>query len=68
MKDVRILILLACATAWFAAAVPIQAESCCQKAKKDRMTCAHKCCIEAAKAKKSCQQCNKKKETKEEKK
>ncbi len=36
--------------------------SCCAKAEKKGEACAHPCCVEAAKEKKVCEKCNKKKE------
>ena len=35
---------------------------CCDDAKKAGKECAHKCCVEATKAKKVCEKCNPKKE------
>lgn len=68
MKSIKILTLLACTIAWFAATANVQAETCCEKAKKAGKACAHKCCVEAAKNKKTCEKCNPKKEDKGDKK
>lgn len=41
-------------------------KSCCEKAKADGKECAHKCCVEAAKAGKACEKCSGKKDEKHE--
>ncbi|MEW6158017.1 MAG: hypothetical protein AB1813_11325 [Verrucomicrobiota bacterium] len=68
MKNLRKLLSLLCLVT-ITSALSIQAETCCQKAKKAGKACDHKCCVEAAKNKKSCEKCNpKKEENKQEKK
>ena len=64
MKSLRILTVITCTLAWFAASANIQAETCCEAAKKAGKACDHKCCVEAAKNKKVCEKCNPKKEEK----
>ena len=41
-----------------------QAESCCDKAKKDGKECSHQCCVKAKKDGKTCEKCNPKKDEK----
>jgi len=43
-------------------------KTCCEKAKADGKACAHPCCVEAVKAGKTCEKCNKPADKKEEKK
>jgi hypothetical protein len=65
MKHVRI-ISLAVGALFLSATADLQA-NCCADAKKAGKECAHKCCEEAAKKKKTCEKCNGKAEKKEEK-
>jgi len=67
MKSIKLLTLIACTVAWFAVTPNVQA-GCCDDAKKAGKECSHKCCVEAAKNKKTCEKCNPKKEKTEEKK
>lgn len=62
MKTIKMLTVLALTLAFMG--VSVQAESCCDKAKKEKKECAHKCCVEATKEKKVCEKCNPKKEDK----
>jgi hypothetical protein len=62
MKSIKLLSLVA-ALGLFAGTMNVQA-SCCDDAKKAGKECTHKCCVEAAKNKKTCEKCNPKKEEK----
>jgi hypothetical protein len=64
MKSIKLLTVIACTFAWFAATANVSAGTCCDDAKKEGKECAHKCCIDAAKNKKVCEKCNGKKEEK----
>jgi hypothetical protein len=61
MKSIKTLSLLVCAFALVVGTANVQA-GCCDDAKKAGKECTHKCCVEAAKAKKVCEKCNPKKE------
>jgi hypothetical protein len=63
MKSIKSLIAVACVLAVLGA-VTARAESCCDKAKAKGEACAHPCCKDAAKAGKTCEKCNPKKEEK----
>jgi hypothetical protein len=62
MKSIKLFTMIACTLALLASTVSVNAESCCDKAKKAGKECEHKCCVEATKAKKVCEKCNPKKE------
>ena len=62
MKTIKLITMLALSMAWMN--LSVNAESCCDKAKKAGKECEHACCKEAAKAKKTCEKCNPKKEDK----
>ena len=64
MKSIKLFTMIACTLALLASTVSVNAESCCDKAKKAGKECEHKCCVEATKAKKVCEKCNPKKEDK----
>ena len=64
MKSIKYLSLIVCAFALAIGTANVSAESCCDKAKKAGKECDHKCCVEAAKNKKTCEKCNPKKEEK----
>ncbi|MGV3773692.1 MAG: hypothetical protein ACO1QB_12380 [Verrucomicrobiales bacterium] len=59
----KLLTVIACTFAWFAATANVSA-SCCDNAKKEGKECSHKCCVDAAKDKKVCEKCNPKKSDK----
>jgi hypothetical protein len=63
MKAIKSLVAVVCALAVLSA-VTVRAESCCDKAKAKGEACAHPCCKDAAKAGKTCEKCNPKKEEK----
>lgn len=63
MKSIKLFTMIACTLAILAATtVSVNAESCCEKAKKAGKECQHKCCVEAKKAGKVCEKCNPKKD------
>jgi hypothetical protein len=62
MKSIKLLSLIA-VLGLAVGTVNVNA-GCCDDAKKAGKECAHKCCVEAAKAKKVCEKCNPKKEEK----
>ena len=64
MKSIKSLVALLCAVAFMASLSIAQAETCCEKAKKEGKTCEHKCCVKAAKEGKVCEKCNPKKDEK----
>ncbi len=66
MKHIKLLTVIACTFAWFAATANVQA-GCCDDAKKAGKECSHKCCVEAAKDKKTCEKCNPKADKSEKK-
>ena len=68
MKLVRILALVAFATAVLSGPVLAGDKSCCDKAKEAGKECTHKCCADAKKDGKTCEKCNGKKEEKKEEK
>ena len=57
MKNFKWITLMVCTLAWVGATT-VNADTCCETAKKAGKACEHKCCIEAAKNKKSCEKCN----------
>ena len=67
MKSIKFLSLIVCAFALAIGTANVQA-GCCDDAKKAGKECSHKCCVEAAKNKKTCEKCNPKTDKKEEKK
>ncbi|MDX1953107.1 MAG: hypothetical protein SFY81_13075 [Verrucomicrobiota bacterium] len=67
MKTAKLFTVIACALAFMATSATVQA-GCCDDAKKAGKACAHKCCVEATKEKKTCEKCNPKTEKKGEKK
>jgi hypothetical protein len=65
MKSIKLFTMIACTLAILAATtVSVNAESCCEKAKKAGKECQHKCCVEAKKAGKVCEKCNPKSDKK----
>jgi hypothetical protein len=62
MKLIKILSVIACATALIAspafAAEKEKEKTCCEKAAADGKECTHKCCVAAHKDGKSCEKCN----------
>ena len=50
-----------CALVLLGSIAIVNAESCCDKAKKEGKDCAHKCCVAAKKDGKVCEKCNPKK-------
>jgi hypothetical protein len=65
MKSIKLMSLIVCAFALSLGTANLQA-GCCDDAKKAGKECAHKCCVEATKAKKVCEKCNPKAEKKDE--
>ena len=61
LNSMKFITLIACAFALAVGTANLQA-GCCDDAKKAGKECAHKCCVEATKAKKVCEKCNPKKE------
>ena len=57
MKLIKLLSAASFAFAVFSA--PLQAESCCDKAKAAGKDCAHPCCVEAKAKGEVCKKCNK---------
>jgi hypothetical protein len=55
MKLIQKLLIVAFATSVMASAA---VAGCCDDAKKAGKECTHKCCVAAAKEKKSCEKCN----------
>ena len=47
-----------CALVLLGSMAIVNAESCCDKAKKEGKDCAHKCCVAAKKEGKVCEKCN----------
>ena len=66
-NSMKFITLIACAFALAVGTANLQA-GCCDDAKKAGKECSHKCCVEAAKNKKTCEKCNPKSDKKEEKK
>ena len=66
MKSIKSIVVIVCALA-FVGSTSIKA-SCCDDAKKAGKECSHKCCVEAAKNKKTCEKCNPKTDKKTEEK
>jgi hypothetical protein len=65
MKSIKLMSLIVCAFALSLGTANLQA-GCCDDAKKAGKECSHKCCVEAAKNKKTCEKCNPKAEKKDE--
>ncbi len=64
MKAIKILIITLCAAvACCGVSFAEKSEkTCCEKAKASSQACVHKCCVQAAKAGKTCEKCNPKKD------